>query len=341
MPFFSIIIPVYNVAPYLRECLDSVLAQTFKDWEAICVDDGSTDGSGEILDEYAAKDSRFRVFHQPNAGVSAARNKALDEAMGEWVCFIDADDSVREGWLLEIHEATMQKPSVDWVRTRFCEFYEDERIIRHWPAGYKNYECDGLISNQNMVKIAWERFSNLGVMWINSFRRSIISGRRFATDLIWAEDSLWGVSVAVCARSCRAITNDDYLYRIRAESVSHSSHPFSIFIPFLNELYRIWKAFPGEEKDGTHIITKNFMRISRAHGDYTWRMGLKLRKQLKEIERIGGFSCGTIPKFNDRLRWRLFMLSGWLGFLSMPINPVCIVRRLLSFLRDILTGRSK
>ena len=67
-PKFSIIIPVYNVAPYLRECFDSVLAQTFTNWEAICVDDGSTDGSGEILDEYAARDGRFRVIHQKNAG---------------------------------------------------------------------------------------------------------------------------------------------------------------------------------------------------------------------------------------------------------------------------------
>ena len=95
MPFFSIIIPAYNVAPYLRECLNSVLAQTFTDWEAICVDDGSTDGSGTILDEYAAKDSRFRVFHQSNAGVSAARNKALDEAHGEWFLFLDGDDILR------------------------------------------------------------------------------------------------------------------------------------------------------------------------------------------------------------------------------------------------------
>lgn len=66
-PFFSIIVPVYNVAPYLHECLDSVIAQTFTDWECLCVDDGSTDDSGAILDEYAQKDPRFRVFHQANA----------------------------------------------------------------------------------------------------------------------------------------------------------------------------------------------------------------------------------------------------------------------------------
>lgn len=77
-PFFSVIVPVYNVAPYLGECLDSVLAQTFTDWECLCTDDGSKDGSDLILDAYARRDPRFRITHQPNAGVSAARNRALD-----------------------------------------------------------------------------------------------------------------------------------------------------------------------------------------------------------------------------------------------------------------------
>ena len=89
---FSIIIPVYNVAPYLRECLDSLLAQTFTDWEAICVDDGSTDESGEILDEYSRRDARIRVIHKRNEGVSVARNRALEIASGEWLTFMDADD---------------------------------------------------------------------------------------------------------------------------------------------------------------------------------------------------------------------------------------------------------
>lgn len=89
---FSIIIPVYNVAPYLRECLDSVLAQTYTDWEAICIDDGSTDGSGAILDEYASRDVRFKVFHKENGGVSAARNYAIPHMRGQYVWFVDADD---------------------------------------------------------------------------------------------------------------------------------------------------------------------------------------------------------------------------------------------------------
>ena len=115
-PFFSIIIPVYNVAPYLRECLDSVLAQTFTDWEAICVDDGSTDDSGAILDEYVARDKRFRVIHQKNAGVSAARNRALQVALGEWITFLDGDDRFEVGRLAALYGVVLGHGDVDWIR---------------------------------------------------------------------------------------------------------------------------------------------------------------------------------------------------------------------------------
>lgn len=94
MPCFSIIIPVYNVAPYLRECLDSILAQTFTGWEAICVDDGSSDGSGRVLDEYSAHDNRIKVIHGENVGVSVARNVGLEKATGEYFLFVDSDDAI-------------------------------------------------------------------------------------------------------------------------------------------------------------------------------------------------------------------------------------------------------
>lgn len=94
MPKISIIVPVYKVEKYLHRCLDSIVAQTFTDWECILVDDGSPDGSGKICDEYAEKDGRFKVFHQENQGVSAARNKGLDNAKGEWIGFVDSDDWV-------------------------------------------------------------------------------------------------------------------------------------------------------------------------------------------------------------------------------------------------------
>ena len=92
--FLSIIIPVYKVEPYLRECLDSIAASPLQCWEAILIDDGSPDGCPQICDEYAAKDKRFRVIHQENAGVAAARNAGLDVAQGQWCWFVDSDDVV-------------------------------------------------------------------------------------------------------------------------------------------------------------------------------------------------------------------------------------------------------
>lgn len=91
-PKISIIVPVYKVEQYLRRCLDSIVAQTFTDWECILIDDGSPDNSGVICDEYVAKDNRFHVIHKENKGVSAARNAGLDAARGEWIGFVDSDD---------------------------------------------------------------------------------------------------------------------------------------------------------------------------------------------------------------------------------------------------------
>lgn len=105
-PLISIIIPVYKVEPYLRQCLDSVLAQTYPHWEAICINDGSPDNCGAILDEYAAKDSRFIVIHQENQGVSVARNRGLEIMQGKYVTFIDPDDWIEHDTLEHIYNAT-------------------------------------------------------------------------------------------------------------------------------------------------------------------------------------------------------------------------------------------
>lgn len=92
LPLISIIVPVYNTAPWLRRCLDSICAQSYRNMEILCVNDGSTDNSAEILAEYAARDSRIKVIYQPNAGLAAARNTGLEHATGEWVTGVDSDD---------------------------------------------------------------------------------------------------------------------------------------------------------------------------------------------------------------------------------------------------------
>ena len=109
----SVVVPVYNVAPYLRQCLDSLVGQTLKDIEIICVDDGSTDGSGAILDEYAEKGPRVKVIHQPNAGAGAARNAGLARAAGEYLFFCDPDDWAEPEMLERMYaEASAAKADV-------------------------------------------------------------------------------------------------------------------------------------------------------------------------------------------------------------------------------------
>ena len=98
-PTISVIVPVYNTEQYLHRCIDSVLAQTYKDFELLLIDDGSKDSSGTICDEYAAKDARVRVFHKENGGVSSTRNLGLDHARGEWVTFVDSDDYIEDNFL--------------------------------------------------------------------------------------------------------------------------------------------------------------------------------------------------------------------------------------------------
>ena len=105
---FSIIVPVYNVEKYLSTCVESILSQTFNNWELILINDGSTDYSGIICDEYKKKDTRIKVFHTENKGVSAARNIGLKNAIGEWIAFIDSDDYMEKNWL-EVVSMTIKK----------------------------------------------------------------------------------------------------------------------------------------------------------------------------------------------------------------------------------------
>ncbi len=104
----SVIVPVYNVERYLHRCIDSILAQTLKEFELILIDDGTPDRSGAICDEYAARDNRISVIHQANAGVSAARNAGLEVAEGTWATFIDSDDWVAPEYLETIYKAVTE-----------------------------------------------------------------------------------------------------------------------------------------------------------------------------------------------------------------------------------------
>lgn len=141
---FSLVIPVYNVDRYIRKCLDSLLSQDFVDWEAILVDDGSTDNSGKICDEYATLDSRFQVFHKINGGVSSARNMALNKARGEWVWFIDPDDWITHQALSTLYY-TVSQNDCDMVLFGIEYFDEEGELI-----GMEK-RTENLSGNKNLI----------------------------------------------------------------------------------------------------------------------------------------------------------------------------------------------
>ena len=116
-PKISFIIPVYNVEEYLGQCLDSVLAQSYEDFEAICIDDGSTDSSLNILKKYEKKDKRIKIISQKNQGVSVARNAGLDAARGEYISFVDSDDAIDAEFIKTMLTALEENPQADfaWV----------------------------------------------------------------------------------------------------------------------------------------------------------------------------------------------------------------------------------
>lgn len=141
-PAISMIVPVYNTELYLHRCIDSILSQTFTDFELLLIDDGSTDRSGEICDEYAGKDKRVRVFHKENGGVSSARNLGLDEARGEWIAFVDSDDWVSTK-LLEFLFSEAEKGKHDLVFCNYAEVYTKQIVVSHHSCytSKKDYIC--------------------------------------------------------------------------------------------------------------------------------------------------------------------------------------------------------
>lgn len=126
----SVIIPVYNVRPYIERCLDAVCAQTYRELEIILVDDGATDGSGEVCDEYAKKDNRIRVIHKKNGGTSSARNEGLRAATGSYVGFLDADDWIEKDQYELLYQAMQKEPRVNVAQVMSQEYTEDGVLAR-------------------------------------------------------------------------------------------------------------------------------------------------------------------------------------------------------------------
>ena len=167
----SVIVPVYKVEPYLRKCLDSIVNQTYQNLEIILVDDGSPDSCGAICDEYTAKDQRILVIHQPNGGLSAARNAGLDIATGECIGFVDSDDWV-EPKMFEALLWGLETAGADIAVCGRYEEYKDRRVAIDWPENQAmNCEeaLEELLHNERLQNLVWDKL----------YRRELFEGIRF------------------------------------------------------------------------------------------------------------------------------------------------------------------
>ena len=217
-PLISIIIPVYNTSDYLRSCINSILSQSFTDYECILIDDGSNDGSGLICDAFSAGDPRFRVLHIENGGVSSARNLGLEIACGDWICFVDSDDEL-------LH---------DGLQTMVNCIRNDVDIVL---AGYERYDEKGSIvySVSDRVVVTLDKkqslsmlyethelyYSYLGYVWGRLFRRKIIQEHHLCFDLELRikEDTLFITQYVLCSSGMTIFTTIPvYRYNERESS---------------------------------------------------------------------------------------------------------------------------
>ena len=200
-PTISVIVPVYNAEKYLRRCIDSVLAQTYTDFELLLIDDGSKDSSGTICDEYAAQDTRVRVFHKENGGVSSARNVGLDNARGEWVTFVDSDDWISKDYLEEL---AMHSDS-DLVIADFVVEGEGQwnEVL---PVGqWQGKDLSGIIERD----VALARFT---APWCKLLKESLIGQIRFYTELTTQEDALFMFRYLCVVQNIQILAQKGYHY---------------------------------------------------------------------------------------------------------------------------------
>lgn len=217
MEVISVVIPVYNVECYLKECLDSVIKQTYASKEILLVDDGSSDSSGIICDEYAARYSFIRVIHKENKGLSSARNRGLEEACGDWVIFLDSDDVwADEDGLTKLHQYAAYH-NLDVLRFEYQVVNENLECIESRSYDKSNIK-ERIINNYELVKygISGEWFAVLFLL-----RRDVIADLRFNEQTKFQEDiDFYCRLFSERNFRCGYLDEKMYLYRKRAKSIT-------------------------------------------------------------------------------------------------------------------------
>ncbi len=303
----SVIIPVYNAGSFLRKCLDSVVNQTYKDLQIILVNDGSTDGSGDICDEYAGKDDRIQVFHQENRGLSQARNAGLILAEGEYITFIDSDDYIETDTYSTVNQAIIDNSFPDLI------FYREKSVDIKGKTVYIQGDTPTEKILKKDKKFAENRIIGELINGVcdKVFKAELINGLSFEAGKMYGEDFRFNLEMLKRVNSVVYIDQIKYSYVMNAESVTHQAfNPNS----FDQVYFKDWVAgmvrdnFPEYVKISEKRAFLARLRMCRPL--YWERIENQYRKQLKEYDQYMQEHYKIIKKemnFREKIEYVLYM----------------------------------
>lgn len=262
MPKIAIVLPVYNVEHYLPECLDSIFSQTYENFIIFAVDDGSTDNSGKILDEYASRDKRIKVTHKSNSGVSSARNVALNMIFNEkkhfyFLSFIDPDDRIPQNFLAEMTQAITEKHT-DLALCPYIRFDRNgpvnEPLSSRAVLNADEIASTYLAAHRNKFKYGQILMNKL-------FKLECISGIYFDENLRTGEDIEWFIKIIPFIKSCITVPTTNYQYRLRNSSLS-KSWKISQGINIYSRILQTQKQYKHFSQTSYLLIYENFINDS-------------------------------------------------------------------------------
>lgn len=300
-PKISVIIPIYNVEKFIRECLDSVLSQDFSDFEAVCVDDCGNDGSMSIVEEYAARDPRIRIVrHERNRGLAPARNTGMQASAGQNILFLDSDDLLAEGALSHLYEA-MQKGGADIVVGHFHAFPDEDDAALMTSAEHLNRRFNALSARD--ISVSLENFQKelktiYGVVWGMLYSVDFLKAHHiaFPEKHLYHEDMCFFLKCYSALPTFRCIDAPVALYRMRRNSITNSKDRRNAvkrkrdFRICLQDAFDHMVRQYGEEK-GSRLI-----ELIKGHPSY---------RRMLEKRYLGGL---FVKKWQDTDR--LFLLCG-------------------------------
>lgn len=286
----SVVVPVYNVEQYLERCIKSLSEQTYKDVEIILVDDGATDNSGRICDEWGLKDSRIVVIHQENKGLSGARNTGMEKASGEYLLFVDSDDFVEKDYVLKMAEEAVNNHS-DIV---FCNYrFVDESGEKIFNNNYSSFYSEKILDGNDVLELFEDKSFKtfFDVCWNKLYRRELFENVKFPEGISVIEDISVMPLIYHKAKRVSFVEEVLYNYVLRDGSLSHRKYSVEedskLRIPMMEERLQWYKEWGNKELCLVHLIHM-YSLYEKVKEEYKDR-----RKELgKEYRRIYLFGNG-------------------------------------------------